>query len=646
MPLKIKLPAAKWPIVFVLIVLMTAALVYYKACRNEDFEPRLHSMLLERGRKVDKFAKYEVSDISGDAFATEPDTVPRTQPIDKKPRTPEAKFHPALKDSLDILPPTQIMRVMISFSEEVQISPLPELDTNQPDDAEANQKIVNQARAILQKIEERSKSQQDSLIARLENSHNARILERFPLINCVLAEMPAGDIRRLSENRDVVFIAPQYSGEVPSFQMQPDDNDSNDVDDAGRLIGMDSNLNILGSEATETIGLLDTGVRATHDLLTDRIKSRRNCTGSSPFQCQNDGDIGDVWTEDSKLGHGTSSAAIISGNASLGTAYQGLTPFKINSYRVYTRFGLDYTAVVKAFDEAALFNRVILAEIQASTNGDEFDAISRAANQAFDIGAVVIAANGNSDDGIRITKAPAIARKVIGVGAVDIETKNTLSLQCHGTFDEFQYTKPDIQAPSYTETAGGQSDHHLRVFTGTSGAAPYIAAAAAMIRNRLKTPPINLQSPEPGLVYAFLILAGTETPSSEFDPKKGAGLIKLQNYGRFHWGNSGGPQSFLVKQGDKIDIKIKISGALPNHLSAALWWPEEPSDWDANIFLHLVGPDGQVKARSEARRSVFQRAQITTPLNSGDEWVIRIRGDYVPTGSSRKVYCAIHYYDH
>ena len=45
--------------------------------------------------------------------------------------------------------------------------------------------------------------------------------------------------------------------------------------------------------------------------------------------------------------------------------------------------------------------------------------------------------------------------------------------------------KPDIQAPTWSETASNTGDAALRVFSGTSGATPYASAAAMLARNWL-----------------------------------------------------------------------------------------------------------------------------------------------------------------
>ena len=73
----------------------------------------------------------------------------------------------------------------------------------------------------------------------------------------------------------------------------------------------------------------------------------------------------------------------------------------------------------------AVLDRVIVAEMQG--NGDDLSAISAAADNAFDAGAVVIAANGNNGPGANTVNTPANAHQVIGVGNFDVQTQNQIA---------------------------------------------------------------------------------------------------------------------------------------------------------------------------------------------------------------------------
>ena len=77
--------------------------------------------------------------------------------------------------------------------------------------------------------------------------------------------------------------------------------------------------------------------------------------------------------------------------------------------------------------------------------------------------------------------SPGSAHKVIGVGSVDVQTLALAPTQSRGPTADGRI-KPDLQAPTNTETASNASDTALRVFNGTSGATPYAGGAAALAR--------------------------------------------------------------------------------------------------------------------------------------------------------------------
>src|SRR6185312_14049355 len=160
--------------------------------------------------------------------------------------------------------------------------------------------------------------------------------------------------------------------------------------------------------------------------------------------------------QDDCWNHGTSTGAIISGNSNLGFAFRGVTGITLDSFKVYPTgcFGLDSTSAVRGFQRAlAVLDRVVVAEMQGS--GGATSAISAAADAAFDAGAVVIGANGNASQ-VTEVGSPGVAHKAIGVGAVDVQTLATVS-QINGPAADGR-TKPDIQAPTNTETASNASD--------------------------------------------------------------------------------------------------------------------------------------------------------------------------------------------
>jgi hypothetical protein len=305
-----------------------------------------------------------------------------------------------------------------------------------------------------------------------------------------------------------------------------------------------------------------------------------------------------------------------------------VTAITLDSFKVYPNScgGLNTTAVLKAFEKAvAVLDRVIVAEMQGS--GSHTSAISLAADAAFDAGAVVIAANGNNGPGASTVNTPANAHKAIGVGAVDVETGAQQGYQSRGPTSDGRY-KPDIQTPTNAETASNASNTALQTFGGTSGATPFAAGAAALLRNWLRGASFSI---DPGQVYAHMILSGQDP--YPFNNQVGAGELSLPLHGYQWWGKT------TITNGAVVDIPLGISGSYPNTFDGALWWPETATQSHNDVDLQLIDPYGVVRASSISIPSVFERARVAGYVVPGT-WKLRIRG-YSVSGS-QTVYWAAH----
>ncbi|MCI0603808.1 S8 family serine peptidase [bacterium] len=241
-------------------------------------------------------------------------------------------------------------------------------------------------------------------------------------------------------------------------------------------------------------------------------------------------------------------------------------------------------------------------------------------------------------------RSPANAHKVIGVGAVNLQTGVTPDYQGFGPTNDGRY-KPDIQAPTDTETACEEgiilpddvvcsdpgTDFSLRNrFGGTSGAAPYAAGAGALLRNWLR----KFNTFDPGQTYSLLILSGTEI--EPFEERIGAGAIELPTCGFADWGKVTMEPVIITdppEPGDpvpvaEVDIPIQV-GQNNLRLDAALWWPTEPFQATTDIDLHLIDPFGVERAKSNSIRGVFERTRAKAKKSVGQlepgTWILRIR---------------------
>ncbi|UXH80731.1 S8 family serine peptidase [Roseateles amylovorans] len=602
-------------------------------------------VLRESADAVDVIHGALLSDGKTVTYTARPMPVDASTRVDFKKDKPEPprelvrdKLNPRLQRLLE-KDPSATALLVVNFRDHLTLPLLPEPDTDKGRDAEVNQAAMKRADALLSEFRERRDVQQRELVALLSDRYGGKVRERFWLVNAMAVEMPLRMAKELSSLDDVLSIELDDTGTIP-----PQNANSNDDVQDGRARMVSDPYFGLGLTGG-WIGLLDTGARFTHNLFNspshidfrlDCVNGGANCNSGSGFN-PND----DCWD------HGTSSAAIISGNNRSGDAFRGVTGITLDSFKVYpTTFNssnlctgnLSVSASVRGFQRAvAVLDRVIVAEMQAG--GSDTGTISVAADNAFDAGAVIIAANGNNGSAAATVNEPAIAHKVIGVGNFDVQTGNQVDGQSRGPAPDNRI-KPDIQAPTNTETASngcgwkqnctsGGSDTGFRVFGGTSGATPYAAGAAALLRNWLRGTSFSI---DPGQVYAQLILSGQQP--YPFNNTSGAGKLNLPINGWAWWGK------VTITHGGTIDIPIEVSGGSPNNFDAALWWPETASQAHNDVDLSLIDPSGVVRGSSVSIPSVFERVRAAGAVPSG-QWKVRVRGYNVPTGG-QTVYWAAH----
>jgi serine protease AprX len=595
---------------------------------EEDRFDVVHEAVLAEGELV----RYTSEDLPRDARYEERPEEKRTKERLRKqpdPSDPRSKLHPLLARWIEERDPDEVETVVIAFRDELQMPRFPEPDVDQPRDCEKNRRELERADGLAESIRRARSEDYDRLSDRL-GEYDCEVVERFWLIRALQVQLPLGAVRRLLEDEEVLSVQPEVTEDAPP---------QNDVIDGRRSIVSDPYFNL--GLTTGWIGLLDTGIRRTHvqfnapsniDFMRDCVNGGADCN-TGPNLNPND----DCWN------HGTSSAAIISANDRQGGAFRGVTGITLDSWKVYPSTTnasgacngfLSTTASIRGFENAVkVLDRVIVAEMQGTGNSQS--AISLAADAAFDAGAVVIAANGNNGPAGGTVNVPANAHKVIGVGNFDVVSNDQITGQSRGPAEDNRF-KPDIQAPTNTETASAASDTARRVFGGTSGATPYAAGAAALLRNWLRGPTGTI---DPGQVYAQLILSGQQP--YPFNNTSGAGPLRLPTNGWAWWGK--------VAVGDKqtVDIPLSISASKANTFDAALWWPEGGVrilgfhiDWHSDIDLHLVDPGGTTRASSISIPSVFERARVNGEVTKGT-WKLRIRGFKVPIGPAT-VYWAAH----
>jgi hypothetical protein len=579
-----------------------------------------------------KVVEFAATDMPREALSREPFKKVKRERV--PPESVPAKVHPLLQRWLKERPGDEAELIVINFRDDFPTPRFPEPVVGEPRKSPGNVRAARRAEELVAQITAKRAGSYKKLAEMLRGTYKAEVVETFWLVKAVTVKMPLQMVPRLAELKEVMYLEPDQTEDKPA----QDANANNDVQDGRARINSDPyfGLGLTGG----FIGLLDSGIRATHRHFTNpsNIAFRRDCVNGG-----NDCNTGaTVNPNDDCWNHGTSSAAIITANARDGQAFRGVTGITLDSFKVFPSTfdgagnctgGLGTTAAVRGFQRAvAVLDRVIVAEMQGS--GNYLSTVSVAADNAFDAGAVVIAANGNNGPAAGTINAPGSAHRVIGIGNFDVQTQTQIAGQSRGPTPDNRF-KPDLQAPTNTETAStgcafgvqcAMSDTAFRVFGGTSGATPYGAGAAALVRNWLRGTSFSI---DPGQVYAFLILSGQQP--YPFNNTSGAGPIRLPTDGWAWWGK------VAVNDGDTIDIPINVAGT-PNRMDAALWWPEGAFqfvfgtiEFHNDIDLSLVDPGGATGASSLSIPSVFERARVSGSVATG-QWKLRVRGYKVGVG--------------
>lgn len=575
--------------------------------------------------KAAKILTINTEKLNRDAFYTE-----KSMPKDRNSEESDTniitdKVHPLLRKKL-IKGENPIETLVLVFKDNYKIPRFPEPNIKEPRSSVYNKSAIEEAEKLIRKITQDRSENFRRLEEVLARTYQAKIVERFWLINGIVIEMPLRTIIELEKREDLLSIEPQLTEDSPPQNSNPND----DVDDGRARLVSDPYFNL--GLSSGWIGLLDTGVRPGHSQFNnpDHIDFMRDCVNGGA-NCN----TGTINPNDDCWNHGTSSAAIITANATQGNRYRGVTSIILDNFKVYpSTFDnngncsgfLNTTAAVRGFQRAvAVLDRVIVAEMQGS--GGSGSAISVAADNAFDAGAVIIAANGNNGPNASTVNVPANAHKVIGVGNFDVQTGNQVNSQSRGPASDNRF-KPDIQAPTNTETASNANNTALRVFSGTSGATPYAAGAAALLRNWLRG---NNFSIDPGQVYAQLMLSGQQP--YPFNNTSGAGSLRLPTDGLAWWGK------VSVSNGQVVDIPLTINSSTANLFDGALWWPETEGGTHNDVDLSFVDPSGNVVTSSLSIPSVFERIRRNGSVARGN-WKLRIRGYNV--NGNQTVYWAAH----
>ncbi len=229
----------------------------------------------------------------------------------------------------------------------------------------------------------------------------------------------------------------------------------------------------------QAVCVIDTGIDTTHEALQNKITNEYcycavNDLGSGG--CCPDNTTEDNSAEDDN-GHGTHISGII---ASINETYKGIAPgVKIVAVKVLDSTGSGLTSDVVSGIDYCIDNKDIynITVMTLSLGGGRFydycddDTLAEAANKAANNGIFVAAASGNEEYNDSIA-TPACASNVTSVGSV---TKQD-AISSFTNTDEILDTLAPGSSITSTQNGGGYT-----TLSGTSMAAPHVAAAAALL---------------------------------------------------------------------------------------------------------------------------------------------------------------------
>jgi thermitase len=295
-------------------------------------------------------------------------------------------------------------------------------------------------------------------VAGAHASVGAKSKGRIGQIGVEIVEVPRGRsvsglIKMYERNPNVVFAEPDY---VLTAQMTP--NDPYYPDQWGLpVVNAPEAWDMTTGSSDVTVAVLDTGIDATHPDLAGRVVPGYDFVNR-------DADASD------DHGHGTQVAGIVGAIGNNATGVAGVNwGTRLMPVKVLNSSGSGYSSVIaEGITYAADQNAEV---INMSLGGsDATGALAAAAEYAYDKGSTLVAASGNSGNGVLMH--PAAHEKVIAVGSLrDATSLSTFSNYGNGL---------SLVAPGqsiYTTRLGGG---YVRP-SGTSFAAPFVSGLAAML---------------------------------------------------------------------------------------------------------------------------------------------------------------------
>ena len=552
--------------------------------------------------------------------------------------TPDPVIDPLLLNQVSDLAPEDRIRALIQLTDEFPMRRLPQLNTGDRYSAR-NAPLFARRQAAFEGLRRaRLTSAVRLLIEGLGGDFGSdniathaeqisvqmplglQIIEGFTLSGALLVEMPVSALDQLADHPHILHVD---SLDREGY-FTDDGITTNDVIDARALINTDPYFNAGAEGGGFFFGVIDSGSRDTHTNFNspDQISLWRDCTNTTSATCADTGDTD--YDPDDCNNHGTKVMGVVNANANLGANWRGVADTTADSWNIASNCvgNVSCTAAQRAFDAAAFwYDKVVTGSFSGC--GDESSATSVAADAGYDAGMLMFFANGNGGPGDSTVGGPANAHKVMGVGAYLVTTGAQYGSQSEGPTTDNRI-KPDLQAPTSSETSSSASDNAQGTLCCTSGATPYASSAGLLLTDWFG----NFDT-SPGKIYAMMLNYG-ENRYGQIDNTEGVGPFRFGT-GGVHYSGS----RTLNATGENAYVDFTVPAGTDD-LRAAIWWPETAAQAHNDIDLRFEHPDGTSVAYSVSVNSVFEHVIVANP-DSGD-WRIRIRAYGLPTGPQTVYY--------
>ncbi|MEG2038389.1 MAG: S8 family serine peptidase, partial [Oscillospiraceae bacterium] len=336
------------------------------------------------------------------------------------------------------------------------------------------------------------------------------------------------------------------------------------------------------------VAVIDTGLTSNDDIFTGRLKPGISCV-------KGNNDTSDVQS------HGTHVAGIVADSTTDNIKIMPIAVFSINADNKLLASGTNIVAGIKYAQKQGA--KVINLSLGAS--GEHIQSVERAIDEVVNGGVNVIVAAGNESQDIELSNAcPAHVKSAITVASYNAGGAFSSGFSNYGV-------AVDITAPGGKVSSTIPTGNGVGTKSGTSMAAPHVAAAAAMIVS-------NNSSLSPAEVEA-MIKNNANVPVGWDTTKYGAGLLDLTKLVSNQPTGSG-----ITSINYKIDASRVMTGVLPKSTAATI---------KANVYL----PTGtKIECYSASNAIVSDTATLGTGAklvlkNSGgtvvDQVTIVVRGD-------------------